>query len=36
MALLFSFEFGKLLKNAYFVEHLQKAPFELGTMVQNE
>ena len=33
MALLFSFE---LLKNAYFVEHLQKAPFELGTMVQNE
>ena len=36
MALLFSCELGKLLKNAYFVEHLQKAPFELGTMVQNE
>lgn len=36
MALLFSCEFGKLLKNAYFVERLQKAPFELGAMVQNE
>ena len=36
MAQVFSCEFGKLFKNAYFVEHLRKAGFVLGTLEQNE